>query len=48
MSAFRRVSDLVDHLLCPDVSRSPIFAVADAYRVWRDLEEDEVEELLKM
>jgi predicted phosphoribosyltransferase len=25
----------------------PIFAVANAYREWRDLEDDEVEELLR-
>lgn len=48
MSAYRRISSLVDHLLCPDVSRLPIFAVANAYEEWRDLEDDEIEGLLKM
>jgi putative phosphoribosyl transferase len=48
MSAYRRISPLVDHLLCPDVSRLPIFAVANAYREWRDLEDEEIEELLKI
>jgi predicted phosphoribosyltransferase len=47
MSAYRRISSLVDRLLCPDVSRLPIFAVANAYREWHDLEDDEVEELLR-
>lgn len=47
MSAYRRISSLVDHLLCPDVSRLPIFAVANAYRDWRDLEDEEIEDLLK-
>jgi putative phosphoribosyl transferase len=48
MSAYRRISPLVDHLLCPDVSRLPIFAVANAYREWRDLEDEEIENLLKI
>jgi len=48
MSAYRRISPLVDHLLCPDVSRLPIFAVANAYREWRDLEDEEIEHLLKI
>lgn len=47
MSAYRRISSLVDQLLCPDVSRLPIFAVANAYRDWRDLEDEEIEDLLK-
>jgi len=46
MSAYRRISPLVDRLLCPDVSRLPIFAVANAYTEWRDLEDREIEELL--
>lgn len=47
MSAYRRISPLVDHLLCPDLSRLPIFAVANAYREWRDVKDDEIGELLK-
>lgn len=48
MSAYGRISSLVDHLLCPDVSRLPIFAVANAYRDWGDLEDEEIEDLLKI
>jgi predicted phosphoribosyltransferase len=48
MSAFRRISPLVDNLLCPDVSRLPVFAVANAYGEWRDLEDEEIEDLLKI
>jgi len=48
ISAYRRISPLVDQLLCPDVSRLPIFAVANAYREWRDLEDEEIEHLLKI
>jgi putative phosphoribosyl transferase len=47
MSAHRRISSLVDHLLYPDVSRLPIFAVANAYTEWRDLEDREIEDLFK-
>jgi putative phosphoribosyl transferase len=47
MSAFRRLSPLVDRVVCPDVSRLPIFAVADAYKVWRDLDDAEVIDLLE-
>ena len=47
MSAYRRLSSLVDKAICPDVSRLPIFAVADAYRDWRDLEDEEVIALLR-
>jgi predicted phosphoribosyltransferase len=48
MSAYRRISSLVDHFACPDVSRLSIFAVANAYRDWRDLEDEEIEDLLKL
>jgi len=47
MSAYRRLSPLVEKVVCPDISRLPIFAVADAYRDWRDLEDDEIIALLK-
>lgn len=35
-----------DELVCPDVRAGPVFAVADAYRDWRDLSEAEVASLL--
>ena len=47
MSAFRRLSPLVDRVVCPDVSRLPVFAVADAYKIWRDLDDTEVIGLLE-
>ena len=43
-SAYGRISSLVDHLLCPDVSRLPIFVVANAYMDWRDLKDKEIED----
>lgn len=47
MSAYRRVESQVDKIICPDLSRLPIFAVADAYQNWYDLDEEEVLSLLK-
>ncbi len=47
MSAFRRLSPLVDRVVCPNVSRLPFFAVANAYKIWRDLDDTEVLGLLK-
>jgi len=47
MSAFRRLSPLVDRVVCPDVSRLPVFAVANAYMAWRDLDDIEVIGLLE-
>ena len=47
-SAYGRISSLVDHLVCPDVSRLPIFAVANTSRDWGDLEDEEIEDLLKI
>jgi predicted phosphoribosyltransferase len=46
MSAFRRISPLVDRIVCPEVSRLPFFAVADAYKLWGDLDDAEVIGLL--
>ena len=37
----------VDELVCLNVRRGPIFAVADAYENWYDLSDDEVLEYLK-
>lgn len=45
--AYRRVRPLVDDLICPDISRFPVFAVADAYEVWSDLSDEEVLERLQ-
>jgi predicted phosphoribosyltransferase len=45
--AYLRLQPLVDQLICPDVSRTPIFAVADAYQNWYDLTDEEVLRLLE-
>ncbi len=41
------LSDRVDRIFCLNVRSSPVFAVADAYRQWRDLTEEEALELFK-
>jgi predicted phosphoribosyltransferase len=46
MRAYRRLEPLVDELICPDVSRLSVFAVADAYENWYDVSEEEVISLL--
>jgi predicted phosphoribosyltransferase len=47
MSAHRRLESQVDKIICPDLSRLRIFAVADAYQNWYDLGEEEVLNILK-
>ncbi len=46
MSAYRHLEGQVDRIVCPGLSRLRIFAVADAYENWYDLDEDEVLRLL--
>jgi predicted phosphoribosyltransferase len=45
-SAYRRIHPKVDRMICPDLSRLPIFAVANAYENWHDVSEDEVRSVL--
>jgi predicted phosphoribosyltransferase len=47
MSAYRRLESKADRVICPDISRLPIFAVADAYENWYDVGEEEVCEILE-
>jgi predicted phosphoribosyltransferase len=37
----------VDEMICLNLRRGPIFAVADAYKKWYDLSDDEVLEYLR-
>ncbi len=46
-SAIELVSSHVDMIFCLNIREAMIFAVADAYREWYDLTEEEVIELLK-
>jgi len=45
--AIELLAPKVEKLVCLNVRRSPIFAVADAYEKWYDLSDDEVLEFLK-
>jgi putative phosphoribosyl transferase len=47
MSAYRRLESQVDRIICPDLSRLPFFAVANAYQNWYDLSEEEVLDLIE-
>jgi predicted phosphoribosyltransferase len=47
MTAYRRLEPLVDNIICPDLSRLRVFAVANAYLKWYDLSEEEVLDLLE-
>ena len=46
-AAIELVSRKVDKILCLNIRSGPFFAVADAYREWRDLSDEEVVEILK-
>lgn len=46
-SAIGLVAPTVDRLVCPNVRGGPVFAVADAYRRWCDLADEEVAVLLR-
>ena len=45
-SAAARIKTLADDFVCPDVRGGRVFAVADAYANWRDVEDDEVKAAL--
>jgi putative phosphoribosyl transferase len=45
--AIELLAPSVDELVCLNVRRGPIFAVADAYEKWHDLSDNEVLDLLK-
>lgn len=47
LSAVKRIENLVDVIVCPNIRATPFFAVADAYQKWQDLTDNEVIELLK-
>ena len=46
-AAIELVSGEVDKILCLNIRGGQFFAVADAYREWRDLTDDEVIEILR-
>jgi len=40
------ISKIVDRVVCANIRGGFSFAVADAYEIWRDLQEDEVAAML--
>jgi len=46
-NAAELISREVNDVLCPNIRSGPIYAVADAYREWRDLTDEEVVEILE-
>lgn len=47
MGAVRRLEPKVNRVLCPHIGRFRVFAVADAYENWYDVDESEVMTLLE-
>ncbi len=47
IKAVRMLEREVDRIVCPHVSRLPVFAVADAYENWYDVDEKEAKDLLE-
>jgi len=47
LSSVKRVSPYVEAIFCPNVRNVWRFAVADAYKAWRDLSENEVIKILE-
>ncbi len=46
-NAVNLVEPHVDKLVCLNIRSGPIFAVADAYKAWRDLREEDIMAILK-
>jgi len=42
------VSNEMDEIICLNIRSGPVFAVADAYRNWYDLTDEDVTEILKI
>jgi len=47
LDAIERIKPHVDKVVCLNIRAGPIFAVADAYKLWYDLEDEEVIDILK-
>jgi putative phosphoribosyl transferase len=46
-NAINLIQSYVDEIICLNIRSGPIFAVADAYKEWRDLEDEDVMDILK-
>jgi len=45
--AIERIKPYANKIICLNIRTGPIFAVADAYKLWYDLEDEEVMDILK-
>jgi len=45
--AIERIENHVDKIICLNIRTGPIFAVAEAYEQWYDLEDEEVLKFLR-
>jgi predicted phosphoribosyltransferase len=45
--AIERIENHVDKIICLNIRIGPIFAIADAYEQWYDLEDEEVLKFLR-
>jgi predicted phosphoribosyltransferase len=48
ISAIELIKPHVDKIVCLNIRSGPSFAVADAYKIWYDLEDEDVTEVLKL
>ena len=48
ISAISLIRPYADKVLCLNIRSGPVFAVADAYKVWYDLEDEDVMDVLKL
>jgi len=48
VSAINLVRPHANKIVCLNIRSGPSFAVADAYKVWRDLENEDVKKILKL
>jgi len=46
-TSMHRVADAADCIVCPNIRSGPYYAVADAYREWHDVSDEEVHSCLK-
>ena len=47
ISAINRIRSYADMVICLNIRSGPVFAVADAYKIWYDLEDEDVMDVFK-
>ncbi len=48
ISAIKLIRPIADKIICLNIRSGPFFAVADAYKVWYDLKDEDVMDFLKL